>query len=190
MIKGKRINLKPIDKGDIETLRVWRNKYANNFYTSDTITKQQQRQWYQKYQDSYGRDFMYLIKLKDDTPIGTIAIYNVEMADRTAEVGRMLLLEEYRNQGYMEEALDLIVKEAFESIRLWKLRLSCFLDNAGAISLYHKAGFQALPRPVMIMEMRNTNFDPDKPLRLLDSSYDSMSGGDYESTSSNIRVEE
>jgi RimJ/RimL family protein N-acetyltransferase len=190
MIKGKRLDLKPIDKGDVETLRVWRNRYGQNFFTSDTITKQQQRSWYQHYQDNYGRDFMYLIKLKDGTPIGTIALYNVEMADRTAEIGRLLLLEQFRSQGYMEEALSLLVEEAFERIRVWKLRLSCFLDNAGAISSYHKVGFQSLSRPVMIMEMKNPDTCPDKPLRLMESTYDEMSGGDYESTTSNVRVEE
>lgn len=187
MIKGKRLDLKPIDRGDVETLRVWRNKYGQDFFTSEQITKQQQRAWYQHYQDNYGKDFMYLIKLKDGTPIGTIALYNVEMGDRTAEVGRVMLLEHFRSQGYMEEALELIIKEAFEKIRVWKLRLSCFLDNAGAISMYHKVGFQALKRPVMIMEMRNPDTNPDKPLKL--SSYDDMSGGDYESTTSNVRVD-
>jgi len=189
MIKGKRLDLKPVDRGDIETLRVWRNKHGQNFFTSDTITKQQQRAWYQHYQDNYGRDFMYLIKLKDGTPIGTIALYNVEMADRTADIGRILLLEQFRSQGYMEEALEMLVKEAFEKIRVWKLRLSCYLDNAGAISAYHKVGFQSLLRPVMIMEMKNSDISPEKPLTLHDSAYD-VEGDDYESSCSNVKVGE
>ena len=183
MIKGKRIDLKPISKDDIETLRVWRNKYGSDFFTSDTITKQQQRAWYQHYQDNYGKDFMYIIVLKDGTPVGTIALYNVEMGDRTAEIGRILLAESFRSQGYMEEALKLLIDEAFNKIRIWKLRLSCYLDNAGAISTYHRAGFQSLKRPVMIMEARNPDTDPDKPLVLRDSTCN-----DFESTCSNIEV--
>lgn len=170
MIKGKTIDLRPIEKQDIEMLRRWRNENADSFFTSDQITVQQQRAWYQHYQDNYGKDFMFIIQLKDDTSIGTVALYNMDNADRTADVGRMLLLEKYRGCGYMEEALSLIVDEAFTKMRLYRLKLGTYLDNAGAISLYHKAGFKALKRPVMLMEMTNPNMDWKKPLVL--RSYD------------------
>ena len=70
----------------------------------------------------------------------------------------------------MEEAIKLLVNIAFDSMRLWNIRLSVYLDNAAAISLYHKAGFQSSSRPVLLMEATNSDKSPSKPVTMLDFS--------------------
>lgn len=169
MIKGTRIDLRLITEKDIELLRVWRNSHSRDFFTKDYLSPQQQRAWYNKYAEN-SMDKMFIVQLKDSTPIGTIALYNINIADRTADLGRTLLLEDYRGQGYMEEAIKLLVNIAFDSMRLWNIRLSVYLDNAAAISLYHKAGFQSSSRPVLLMEATNSDKSPSKPVTMLDFS--------------------
>lgn len=158
MLKGERINLRSISEKDISMLREWRNKHATKFFTKDEITPAQQKAWYTRYQDRAGTDYMFIIELKDQTPIGQVGLFNIDNSDRSAELGRVLLLEEYQGQGYMTEALKLLMELAFNKFRLYRLRLTTFLDNSDAISLYSTVGFQSLPRPVMLMEA----FNPDK----------------------------
>jgi RimJ/RimL family protein N-acetyltransferase len=158
MLKGERVNLRLITEKDVSLLREWRNKNASKFFTKDEITPQQQKAWYQRYSDRSGTDYMFIVEKKDKTPMGTIALYNMDNSDRTAEVGRVLLLDEYQGEGYMTEALKLLMDFAFTKLRLYRLRLTTFLDNAAAIALYSTVGFEALPRPVMLMEVVN----PDK----------------------------
>lgn len=171
MLKGTAVDLRLIANGDLEILREWRNRYTNDFFTKDQITPQQQRAWYSQYSEN-ATDRMFIVQLKDSTPIGTIALYNINIADRTAELGRTLLLTEYRGQGYMEEAVTLLVKHTFDTMRLWKLRLTVYLDNAAAISLYHKCGFESTPRPIMLMEATNHNQDHLTPVQITDFNED------------------
>jgi RimJ/RimL family protein N-acetyltransferase len=168
MIKGKGIDLRLIKEDDIELLRNWRNVYSHDFFTNDQITKQQQRAWYIRYSDNSGKDWIFIIQLKDSTPVGTIALYNLDNADRIATIGRILLLEGYRGQGLMTEALELIIDMAFNKMRLWKLKLGTYLDNAAVIALYSKVGFKSTKRPIMLMELQNMNINPDQPLELMD----------------------
>lgn len=157
MLKGDKVSLKPIGAGDIEWLRSVRNKYRDSFYSRDEISPLQQRAWYDRYAEC-NTDLMFIIQDKQGEKVGTIALYNIKMDDRSADVGRIIILDEYRGEGYMEEALNLLVEHAFKRMRLFKIKVSTYLDNAAAIGLYSKVGFESLPRPVILMEMKN----PDK----------------------------
>jgi RimJ/RimL family protein N-acetyltransferase len=179
-----KIKLRLITKDDIEWLRTIRNQYRDHFFTHDVITPEQQRRWYQAYADSTGRDYMYIIELPDGTKIGTIALYNINMSDRTADLGRILLREEYWNHGIMEKAINMVLNLAFNSMRLFKVRIATFLDNAGAIALYHKCGFKSLDRPVMLMEKKNIDMDWNKPVML--QSYEELDES-YEGQASNVK---
>ncbi len=186
MKTSKRLILKPLSSEDIELVRKWRNAYAEHFFSSDYISKEQQRSWYEKYKDSSGRDYFFIIQLKGGEKIGSLALYNINNADRTAELGRTLLIEDFQGMGYMEEAINLVLDIAFEEMRLYKVKLATHLDDVRAISLYAKCGFRSLTRPVMIMEKMNKDKDVwDKPM-VIGGSYDAMSDEDYESQSSNI----
>lgn len=181
MIKGERINLRPIEEKDMELLRSWRNAYANNFGDAGFITKQQQKMFYDKYQESH-TDRMFVIELKDSTPIGTIALYNINTTDRTAEVGRVIVIDEQRGHGYAEEAVKMLCKLA-DDMRLYKLRVWAYLDNLDAIAVYSRAGFKA-GRPRLYLERAN---DVNWRAPVVVESYDDLAGDHgYESQCDNV----
>lgn len=184
MLKSERLILKPIDKDDVEWLRTTRNKHKEHFFDASEISKEQQRQWYAKYVETGGKDQMFIIQLKSGEKIGTVAVYNINVTDRSADFGRFLLLEEYRHHGYAEEAVKCLLDYCFDSMRLYKLKIGVHLDNIDAIAIYARAGFKTSTRPVILLERVNPNFDVKKPMAM---SYDSLSGGDYENQSSNIK---
>jgi RimJ/RimL family protein N-acetyltransferase len=189
MLKGQNIYLKPISERDIEMLRLWRNHYGTDFFSADYITKEQQRQWYSHYMDSAGRDYMWVIISKTGEPSGTIALYNITISDRHATLGRVLVLEEYRGRGYMEEAVKLVTDYAFNVLRLYKITLSVYLDNAKALAVYSNAGFTSGKRPVMMMEKVNADEELWKKPVTIPNSYDDMTGdAGYESQITNVEA--
>lgn len=164
MIKGTIIDLRSVTEDDIEWLRQSRNRYKEHFFTADEISKEQQKQWYEKYRDSAGKDYMFIIQLKDGTPIGTIALYNIAIAERTAELGRVLLLEEFRGHGYAETAVKMVLGLAFEKMKLWKVKVSAHWDNLDAIAIYARSGFKTTTRPIILLECINHDMDWKKPV--------------------------
>lgn len=164
MIKGDRVNIRLINENDLDFLRESRNKYRDNFFTHDYISKQQQKAWYEKYKSVFGKDLMFVIQTKDGTKIGAMSIYNIDTATRIADFGRMFVITEYQGEGYAKEAIELLVDFAFNTLRLWKLKLAVFLDNSDAIALYNSVGFKSIPRPTMIMEASNEKKNPNDPM--------------------------
>lgn len=164
MKKGERVNLRLIEEKDIDWLRETRNKYRESFFDSAEISNEQQRMWYRDYKE-LGTDRMYIVELKDSTPIGTIAIYNIDIGRRTAKLGRFLLMAEYRGKGYAEEAAKLAVDIAMNDIRLFKLNVEVYLENMDAIAIYARVGFKT-GKPVIILEKISHDQNWQKPLRL------------------------
>lgn len=185
MIKSERLQFKPVGEEDIEWLRSTRNKYRDHFFDAHEISKEQQRAWYEKYKEVEGRDQMFIMQLKDTTPIGTVAIYNIDVTNRTAIFGRFLLLEEFRGQGYAEEAVKCMLKYCWDTLRIYKLKVEVFLDNIDAIAIYARAGFKTTTRPIILLENINENIDFKKPMTI--KSYDALSTDGYESQETNIK---
>lgn len=181
MIKGERINLRPMGKEDTELVRSWRNAYANNFGDAGYITKEQQRLFYERYQES-NVDKMFMVELKDGTPIGTIALYNISTPDRTADIGRVIIVDEQRGHGYAEEAVNMVCKMADE-MRLYRVRVWAYLDNLDAISVYSRCGFKA-GRPRLYLE-RITDTNWKAPVKI--ESYDADSPSGYEGQCGNVK---
>jgi diamine N-acetyltransferase len=184
--ESERLRLRLIDEADIEWLRETRNKNRNNFFSAEEITKEQQKAWYERYRES-NIDNMFIIQLKDGRSVGTIALYNIDMGTRSAELGRVLILDEFRGHGYAEEAVRVLAECAFNLFRLYRIRVQTHMDNLDAIAVYARAGFKTTTRPIILLEKINPNYDPKKPLVL--ESYDDMSPDGHESTASNVRGE-
>ena len=169
MIKGEKVRLRPIEEKDLELLRSWRNRYFDQFFSGETLSKEQHRAWYDRYNASGGRDTMFIIEALDGNgAVGTIALYDVSIADRTAKLGRVLLLQEFRGKGYMDEAVKLLTNFAFDKLRLYKVRVEVFLDNTAALTIYAHAGYKTTSRPIILMEKVNHDHDPRKPIDMVD----------------------
>jgi len=182
LLKSERLILWPINAKDIEWLRETRNKNKDKFFDTGEISKEQQRVWYEKYQDCK-TDQMFIIRLKSGQSIGTIALYNIDIGKRIAILGRVLLLDEYRGNGYAEEAVKSMLDLAFNSMCLFKIRVEVFEDNKDAIAIYNRSGFKMLTRPILIMEKINNDINWNAPIKI--ESYDDMSDS-YEGQNTNV----
>ncbi len=98
-----------------------------------------------------GTDYHFGIELRETGEIvGMIGLNRINAEDRNAEIGYWLA-RPYWRQGLTEEALRLIVRFAFDELRLHRLFAIVVATNTGSAALLEKAGFQ---REVVAREKR------------------------------------
>ncbi|MEW5825330.1 MAG: GNAT family protein [Candidatus Bipolaricaulota bacterium] len=77
----------------------------------------------------------------DDALIGTVGLFDVEWANRTAWVGIGLGERSDWGHGYGREAMQILVDYAFEELNLHRLQLTVIDYNPRAIAMYEHLGF-------------------------------------------------
>ena len=87
-------------------------------------------------------DDSFAIHIKDDDePVGVISLMNISDANASAELSVIVGHPDNRHQGYGTEAIELLIRYAFEELGLNRVGLSAFDFNGEAISAYEKLGF-------------------------------------------------
>ncbi len=89
-----------------------------------------------------GKGYAFGILLKEtDRVIGVVDIFNVDWESRNADIGYWLG-KKYWNKGLMSEAIRLILRFAFEELKLHKISATIFEDNVASRRVLEKVGFK------------------------------------------------
>jgi RimJ/RimL family protein N-acetyltransferase len=94
--------------------------------------------------DSFKRQAMLkwgVARKADNRIIGTTTLYNLDFANRRAEVG-YALGREYWGRGYMQEALQALLSYCFETLDLRRLEADVDPRNQASIQTLERLGFQ------------------------------------------------
>ena len=93
----------------------------------------------------------------DDGPIGVISLMNISDANESAELSVIVGHPDDRHRGYGTEAIELLLRYAFEELGLNRVALSAFDFNGEAIAAYEKLGFAVEGRYRQAIK-RNSDF--------------------------------
>jgi RimJ/RimL family protein N-acetyltransferase len=110
----------------------------------------------------------------DDEPIGVISLMNMSEANESAELSVIVGPQDDRHQGYGTEAIDRLLRYAFEELGLNRIGLSVFDFNEQAISAYDKLGFVEEGRFRQAI-MRSTGFHDAILMSVLKSEWEPSS---------------
>jgi RimJ/RimL family protein N-acetyltransferase len=91
--------------------------------------------------ESQAENIRFGLLTKDGTPIGTFSLVNVDLTNRTAEVGAGIGDPAYWGGGYGSDAMLLIVEYAFRWLDLRRLWLTTMGTNTRAQRQVEKCGF-------------------------------------------------
>ena len=135
------MRLRPIERADIDMLRLWRNRDDARKWFKDTqrVEAAQQLRWYDRYL-SRSDDIMFAVT-SNSVSVGFVAIYDADEATQSAEIGRFLVCPDHQGQGHMFHACRLVIQTCREVLALSYLRLSVHNENIRAIALYRRHGF-------------------------------------------------
>lgn len=145
MIRGKRIILRALEPADAELLYQWENQ-VQLWSVSGTLapfSRHALEQYIHAVSDVYAdKQLRLMISLQQtDQTIGCIDLYGIDFANARAAVGILIADPQSRQKGYAGEAVDLVVKYAFEVLHLHQVYCTIPVDNEKSISLFRNHGF-------------------------------------------------
>ncbi|MFC2036564.1 GNAT family N-acetyltransferase [Chloroflexota bacterium] len=142
MFRGKRIKLCAIEREHLPNYVQWLNDpvVLEHFGSHLPISQAQEEEWYEKQlQDSSVCNFA--IEFRGQH-VGGAGFCGIDGRNRSAEVGLFIGLPELWDQGLGRDVLQTLLHFGFEQLNLNRIYLRVFAENARAVHLYEKIGFQ------------------------------------------------
>lgn len=140
--ENEELRLRVITEEDLDLIRTWRNGDNTRkwFKYNQKIHKRDQKKWYDSYRNN-DDDVYFIIETKEENkPVGTIGF--LVDGDLEAEVGRVMVGEEYRGAGYGLKALKLLLSYLFDDLGFLSIFLEVYKKNFKAINIYENCGFR------------------------------------------------
>lgn len=135
------ISLRPLDAADGDRVVAWRRQpeVVAQLFSDEPPTRAQHDAWFQNLQ--LRSDRLEFVICRDDRPVGTIGLSDIDFGARSAQYGILLGEQDARGQGIAQAASRILSGFAFEVLDLDQLILEMFADNAPARRLYDRLGF-------------------------------------------------
>ena len=141
MLKGKKVNLRAVEKESIEQFRQWRNRPELRKYFREyrELSSTMQNAWYENRVLSDDKQVNFEIRFKD-TLIGHCGLYYIDWIHRHAEFGIYIGNDSFRSGGFGSDALRTLVKYGFNDLNLNKIWCEVYTNN-DALDIYRHIGF-------------------------------------------------
>lgn len=146
MIKGPTITLRALEPEDVDLLFDWENN-QELWRVSNTLAPFS-RFAIEQYvlsasNDVYAnKELRLLIRLNDhQQDIGTLDLFDFDPLHQRAGLG-IMIIQAYRNLGYANEALGLMIDHCFKQLNLHQLFCTISEENETSIGLFRKHGFE------------------------------------------------
>ena len=142
-IEGKTINLRPMEKDDIELKVKWFNDAAVNrtLVIDEHLELEKSLKWFDKVQsDESRRDFV--VETKEGEPIGITGLLEISRKHGTAECFCVIGEKKFWGKGLGTIIHSLLIQWAFEELGLNKIWAVIYTNNAPIIRIIEKLGFK------------------------------------------------
>jgi len=142
LLIGTRVRLRMLTKTDVEEMAAWDDDAEIEKYIGKKFAPYETPlEWYSNLlKDNRQRGLA--IETLDGQFIGDVGLQEISWRKRSAEVRICIADKEYWGRGYGTEALQILIRYAFEELGLEVLYLRVYADNLRAIRCYEKCGFE------------------------------------------------
>jgi diamine N-acetyltransferase len=148
IMNGRKVSLRALEPEDVEILYRWENDSA--IWHLSTTLAPLSRFTLEQYvinsgQDIYAtRQLRLMVDLRKEgggrVTIGSVDLFEFDPLHQRAGIG-ILVMEEYRGKGYASEAIDLVIRYAFETLQLHQVFCNISPENTESIGLFESKGF-------------------------------------------------
>lgn len=137
------IYIRPMEETDTENILTWRNSEGvrKHFIYQEELTEQGHRHWRETMIDTGRAVQMIICDSLTHAPLGSVYLRDIDRQHRKGEYGIFLGEEAARGRGIGTAAAVLMLRYAFEELKLHKVYLRVYAENAAARRSYEKAGF-------------------------------------------------
>lgn len=144
MLEGKLVRLRALEPADAERAYRWINDREVTQYLMARYPYSMEFEKEFLTNAAKSNDFSetrLAIETKDGVHIGICGLHRARPEDRHAELGIMIGEKECWSAGYGTDAVQTLVRFAFEQMNLNKVSLGVFEFNERAQAVYRKCGF-------------------------------------------------
>jgi RimJ/RimL family protein N-acetyltransferase len=147
ILRGERVYLRSAERSDLSLFVRWLAdaEVAHHLAVRSPISEAMEAKWFDQMVEQQGRDRYHFVicLLSDGRPIGATDLREINLEDGRAAFGIVIGEKDHWNQGYGTDALSAICDFGFGQLRLERIQLDVYADNARAQRSYEKAGFRS-----------------------------------------------
>jgi RimJ/RimL family protein N-acetyltransferase len=127
---GKKVILRPVEEKDLNLLAQWRNDPQNRqfFFTHFLINPGGQKKWYESMLANPNK-VMYMADTLEGKTVGSIGLDKIDWHNQECEGGPIIFAPNERSFGYAEEAIELMIRHAFDDLNLHRIYIYCYTFN-------------------------------------------------------------
>ena len=142
LIRTSRLEIKPLAEESLEAARILHNDPETLRWLSDTreISQSDQVNWFKELQTSKSSIRLAVRLLKSNDLVGVFRIDQLDLLNKSANVGLDISLP-HRRLGYAKETYLGMLEYFFRELKLNRLALITLATNIAAIKLYEELGF-------------------------------------------------
>jgi RimJ/RimL family protein N-acetyltransferase len=144
IIKGKKVNLRAIEKSDLEFLHKWSNDPEINYMLGGwhfPSSMQDQEKWFNSLSLTSNNQ-RFAIEVPELGLIGMANLVDINWKDRNGFHGMLLGDRDIRGKGYGVDTIMAISRYAFEELGLIRLDGSMIEYNTASLAVYQKCGWK------------------------------------------------
>ena len=147
MLENEIIKLRALEPTDIEIIYNWENN-TNIWNVSNTITpfaKHIIKEYIESaHLDIYQTKQLRLIIETNNTPIGTIDLFDFDPYNLRAGIGILIAEDKNKQKGYATSALNLFIEYAFNTLGLHQIYCNISESNSPSLKLFKNAKFEII----------------------------------------------
>jgi RimJ/RimL family protein N-acetyltransferase len=145
IIRGDKVYLRPSERSDIDDFVRWFTEAETLRYLAmrGPMGRAAEERWFDSMLERQGkRDYHFVIcLLENGRSIGTIGLHEVDLESGSAAFGIAIGEKAEWDKGYGTDALNAICDFGFGELRLERIWLDVYAENARARQSYEKGGF-------------------------------------------------
>lgn len=141
---GKNVYIRPASPDDAETTYQWflaSDPFSQTSHQIKLVTPSEAANRMQKKEVSVNDGDFIIATIEDRQAVGKIRFFNLNMLNRSAELGYIIAPEE-RGNGYAKEGLKLLIKYLFNQMNLNKVYAQTATFNKPSLKLLESLDFK------------------------------------------------
>lgn len=127
---------------EINLLKNWRNKNCNVYPTQFKATTKSTRNWLKNQVFNNKDRILFMIDAGKGGIIGHLGLSNLDFSKKTCEIDNVVRGVHAKFPGIMARSMEAILDFAFHALKMNRVVLRVFSDNARAIRFYRRCGFR------------------------------------------------